>query len=99
MSRAPWEFPRVINDEQRGNSARRAANARPVQSVRPMSGPNPHPSTKRAASERPLATPRWNLHKYLTGRGGHIAAVLAADGEPIDARVIAAIKKELPPLE
>jgi len=54
---------------------------------------------KWAARERPLETPRWNLHKHLTGRGGHIAAVLAADGEPIDARVIAAIKKELPPLE
>src|SRR5262249_20694690 len=39
------------------------------------------------ASERPLETPRWNLHKYLTGRGGNIAAVFAADGEPIDARV------------
>jgi len=40
-----------------------------------------------AASECPLETRRWNLHKYLTGRGGNIAAVFAAGGEPIDARV------------
>src|SRR5262249_29176774 len=63
-SRAPWEFPREINDEQRGNSARRAANARPVQSVHPMSGPTPHPSTKgppykRAATKGPPASARW----------------------------------------
>jgi len=38
-----------------------------------------------AASERPLETRRWNLHKYLTGRGDHIAAVFATDSEPIDA--------------
>ena len=38
-------------------------------------------------------------HKYLTGRGGHIAAVFAADSEPIDARVIDAIMKALPLLE
>jgi len=47
----------------------------------------------------PLETRRWNLHKYLTGRGGHIAAVFAADSEPIDARVIDAIMKALPLLE
>jgi glutathione peroxidase-family protein len=85
MARAPWEFLRVINDERRGNLARRAGNARPVRSVHPMKGPNPHASTKLAASERPLETRRWNLHKYLTGRGGHIAAVFATDSEPIDA--------------
>jgi glutathione peroxidase len=50
-----------------------------------MKGPNPHASTKLAASERPLETRRWNLHKYLTDRGGHIAAVFATDSEPIDA--------------
>jgi hypothetical protein len=35
----------------------------------------------------------------LTGRGGRIAAVFAADSEPIDARVIDAIMMELPLLE
>src|SRR5262245_11093822 len=99
MARAPWEFPRVINDEQRGNSARRAENARPVQPVRPMKGPNPHASTN-----APPANARWRrgagtVHKYLIGRGGHVAAVFAADSEPMDARVIDATMKELPPLE
>jgi glutathione peroxidase-family protein len=61
--------------------------------------PEPACVYKLAASERPLETRRWNLHKYLTGRGGHLAAVFAADSEPIDARVIDAIMKELPLLE
>ncbi len=44
----------------------------------------------------PLAdTPRWNFHKYLIGRDGHIAAVFPTDIEPMDARVINAIVKEL----
>ncbi len=95
MARALWEFPRVINDEQRGNSARRAGNARPASEE----WPEPASVYKWAASERPLQTHLWNLHKYLTGRGGHLAAVFAADSEPIGARVIDAIMKELPPLE
>src|ERR1700733_14668654 len=37
-------------------------------------GANAHPFYKWAASERPLETPKWNFHKYLIGRDGHIAA-------------------------
>jgi glutathione peroxidase len=59
-------------------------------------GPSLHPFYKWAASERPLETPRWNFHKYLIGRDGRIAAVFPAAIEPMDARVIAAIAKELP---
>jgi glutathione peroxidase len=44
--------------------------------------------------ERPLDTPRWNFHKYLVGRDGHIAAVFAAAIEPTDSCAIAAIEKE-----
>jgi glutathione peroxidase len=55
----------------------------------------PHPFYKWAAAERPLDTPRWNFHKYLVGRDGHIAAVFATAVEPTDPRVIAAIEKEL----
>jgi len=61
-----------------------------------VKGPNAHPFYKWAASERPLDPPRWNFHKYLVGHGGHIAAVFATDIEPMDARVIDAIVKELP---
>lgn len=61
-----------------------------------VKGPSLHPFYKWAAGERPLETPRWNFHKYLVGRDGRIAAVFPTDIEPTDARVIAAIVKELP---
>ena len=64
-----------------------------------VKGQGSHPFYKWAASERPLETPRWNFHKYLVGRDGHIAAVFATDIEPMDARVINAIVKELPRAE
>ena len=63
-----------------------------------VKGASPHPFYKWAASERPLDTPRWNFHKYLVGRDGHIAAVFATEIEPMDARVINAVAKELPPV-
>jgi glutathione peroxidase len=59
-------------------------------------GNNPHPFYRWAAAERPLETPRWNFHKYLIGRDGHIAAVFATEVEPMDARIVNAIAKELP---
>ena len=67
----------------------------PLAAKAQVKGPSPHPFYKWAASERPLETPRWNFHKYLVGRDGHIAAVFATDIEPMDARVIDAIVKEL----
>jgi glutathione peroxidase len=62
-----------------------------------VKGMTQHPFYKWAASERPLDTPRWNFHKYLIGRDGRIAAVFPTDIEPMDARVINAIVKELGP--
>jgi glutathione peroxidase len=67
----------------------------PLAAKSEVRGKNPHPFYKWAASERPLETPRWNFHKYLIGRDGHIAAVFATEVEPIDPRVIQAIGKEL----
>jgi glutathione peroxidase len=58
-------------------------------------GANPHPFYRWAAAERPLDTPRWNFHKYLIGRDGRIAAVFATTVEPMDARVVNAVAKEL----
>jgi glutathione peroxidase len=60
-----------------------------------VKGATPHPFYKWAASERPLEVPRWNFHKYLIGRDGHIAAAFPSEVEPTDSRVIAAIEKEL----
>jgi len=54
-----------------------------------------HPFYRWAALERPGETPRWNFHKYLVGRDGHIAAVFSQQVEPTDPRVIAAIEREL----
>ena len=60
-----------------------------------IKGAAAHPFYKWAAIEKPLDTPRWNFHKYLIGRDGHVAAAFATSVEPLDARVIAAIEKEL----
>ena len=60
-----------------------------------VKGANPHPFYRWAASERPLETPRWNFHKYLIGRDGHIAAVFPTAVEPMDARLVNAVAKEL----
>jgi glutathione peroxidase len=60
-----------------------------------VKGAGAHPFYKWAASERPHDLPRWNFHKYLIGRDGHIAAVFATETEPTDPRVIVAIEKEL----
>ena len=60
-----------------------------------VKGAGQHPFYKWAASERPLEVPRWNFHKYLIGRDGHIAAAFPSEVEPTDPRVIAAIETEL----
>jgi glutathione peroxidase len=67
----------------------------PIAAKVQVKGTNPHPFYKWAATERPLETPRWNFHKYLVGRDGRIAAAFPAGVEPMDARVINAIAKEL----
>ena len=58
-------------------------------------GTSPHPFYRWAASERPLDVPRWNFHKYLIGRDGHVVAAFPSAVEPNDPRLIAAIEKQL----
>src|ERR1700730_7889051 len=60
-----------------------------------VKGAGAHPFYTWAALEKPLDPPRWNFHKYLVGDDGHIAAAFGTSVEPKDARVIAAIEKEL----
>jgi len=67
----------------------------PIAEKAVVKGASAHPFYKWAASERPHDLPRWNFHKYLIGRDGHIVAVFATETEPTDPRVIAAIEKEL----
>jgi glutathione peroxidase len=58
-------------------------------------GPDRHPFYRWASIERPADLPSWNFHKYLVGRDGHIARVFSTQVEPMDARVIDAVVKEL----
>jgi len=60
-----------------------------------VKGAGAHPFYRWAALEKPLDPPRWNFHKYLVGDDGHIAAAFGTSVEPLDARVIAAIEKEI----
>ncbi len=83
----PAEINKTAHDEY-GVSFPLAAKA----AVR---GAHAHPFYKWAALERPGEGPRWNSHKYLIGRDGHIAAAFPSAVEPTDARLIAAIEKQL----
>ena len=67
----------------------------PLAAKAEVRGEAAHPFYKWAALERPGDGPRWNFHKYLVGRDGRIAAVFSTQIEPTDARVIAAIEREL----
>lgn len=67
----------------------------PLTAKAEVRGVSQHPFYKWAAAEKPLELPRWNFHKYLIGRDGHVAASFATQIEPTDARVIAAIEREL----
>ncbi|MGB8398612.1 glutathione peroxidase [Bradyrhizobium sp.] len=60
-----------------------------------VKGPNAHPFYKWAAEARPKNVPRWNFHKYLIGRDGHIADVFPEFVEPRDTRVQTAIARAL----
>jgi glutathione peroxidase len=69
----------------------------PIAEKATLGGANAHPFYRWAALELPLDLPRWNFHKYLVGRDGRIAAAFPTRVEPMDARVIEAIVKELRP--
>jgi len=71
----------------------------PLAAKAAVRGASPHPFYKWAASERPLEVPRWNFHKYLIGRDGHVAASFSSEVEPNDPRLIAAVEKELARVE
>ena len=57
-------------------------------------GPEAHPFYRWAAQERPRDLPKWNFHKYLIGRDGHIAAVFGSGVEPGEPAVATAIEAE-----
>src|SRR3954447_3847556 len=67
----------------------------PLAAKADVRGARLHRFYKWGAAERPLDTPRWNFHKYLVGRQGHIVAAFPATIEPTDPRIVTAIEKEL----
>ncbi len=67
----------------------------PIAAKADVRGPDAHPFYKWAATERPKDLPRWNFHKYLIGRDGHIVDVFPERVEPTDTRVITAIARQL----
>jgi glutathione peroxidase len=60
-----------------------------------VKGANAHPFYRWAALERPGEAPRWNFHKYLIARDGHLKAGFTSAVEPTDPAIIAAIETEL----
>ena len=66
----------------------------PLAAKADVKGPSAHPFYKWALHSVP-ATAALELHKYLIGRDGLLAAVFSTQTEPTDPRVIAAIEKEL----
>lgn len=60
-----------------------------------VKGKDAHPFYRWALAERPAEAPRWNFHKYLVGRDGHLRAAFASAVEPADPRIIVAIEREL----
>ncbi len=60
-----------------------------------VKGKDAHPFYRWALAERPAEAPRWNFHKYLVGRDGHLRAGFASAVEPADPRIIVAIEREL----
>ena len=67
----------------------------PIAAKAIVKGPNAHPFYKWAAEARPKDVPRWNFHKYLIGRDGHIADVFPESVEPWDTRVKTAVARAL----
>jgi glutathione peroxidase len=67
----------------------------PISTKVVLKGQAAHPFYQWAAFELPLETPRWNFHKYLVGRDGHLKAAFPSAMEPTDPRITSAIEKEL----
>jgi glutathione peroxidase len=67
----------------------------PVTAKAVVTGSGAHPFYKWAADARPRDVPKWNFHKYLVGRDGHIAEVFPSAVEPTDTRIKTAIARAL----
>jgi glutathione peroxidase len=82
--------PQETADIARGHGV-----AFPLTAKQRVVGPDAHPFYRWAAAERPRDVPRWNFHKYLVGRDGHVAAVFPTSVDPTDSRIGMAVSREL----
>jgi glutathione peroxidase len=57
-------------------------------------GADAHPFYRWAAQQRPREVPKWNFHKYLVGRNGHVADVFGTVTDPASPNVMRAIERE-----
>ena len=68
----------------------------PLAAKTAVSGSAPHPFYRWAAEVLgPGRVPKWNFHKYLVGRDGHLLAAFPSATEPMSEPVLAAIDKAL----
>lgn len=67
----------------------------PLTEKETVKGPAAHPFYRWAAQELPTQKPKWNFHKYLIGRDGHLKAGFTSAIEPTDPIVISTIEREL----
>jgi glutathione peroxidase len=68
----------------------------PLTDKQPVKGASAHPFYKWAAATLGAsASPKWNFHKYLIGRDGHLLSAFATSIKPQDPQVITAIEAAL----
>jgi glutathione peroxidase len=60
-----------------------------------VKGPSAHPFYRWVAQQRPLDTPRWNFHKYLVDRTGHLSGSFGSAVTPDNPSLIAALEVAL----
>jgi glutathione peroxidase len=81
--------------EEIDHTAHRYGVTFPLAAKVEVRGVGAHPFYRWLALERPGEVPRWNFHKYLIDRDGRLKATFPTAVEPTDARIIAAIEREL----
>jgi glutathione peroxidase len=64
----------------------------PLAAKRSVRGREADPLYQWAIAQNPKAEPRWNFHKLLFNRSGHLARTFGSSVEPLDAQISVAIE-------
>lgn len=68
----------------------------PVTGKQVVNGKNAHPFYRWAADKVGIfGTPKWNFHKYLLDRNGHLVDWFSSTTKPLDTQLVEAIEQEL----